>query len=315
MYRTVEEIISTAKQQEVDERAKMEDVAGDLCDALRGFIDVSVEWKTAVDRALNIDPGRAQRSLFVARAMSLSLLTTRILTTAYEIPRALMSGAFTSTVVNWRYVAEAKNIALMIDLDVVGPMGFLWVHYGMIEQAKVNGAGDDSRVFAHQAKQILADAGFQYDGKARDPWAIIDGKKYANSISRSEYVWRHRKFPPEASSRIRSELAAAEQRMIRASNMFAHPTVTPREILEDKLYAMVLATVLDPMAVMLAYKVAASEVAGWSFTKTVGEQFHVYPPQEEQARTLSFMVKEMYDHCFKVFQEQFLGQVEGSTDE
>ena len=56
MYRTVEEIISTAKQQEVDDRAKMEDVVGDLCDALRGFIDVSVEWKTAVDKALNIDP-------------------------------------------------------------------------------------------------------------------------------------------------------------------------------------------------------------------------------------------------------------------
>ena len=131
------------------------------------------------------------------------------------------------------------------------------------------------RVFADQAKQILADAGFEYDGRSRDPWAIMDGKKYANSIARSEYVWRHRRFPPAASSQIRAELAAAEQRMIRASNMFVHPTATLREILEDKLHAMVLATVLDPMAVMLAYKVAASEVAGWSFTKPVGEQFHV----------------------------------------
>ena len=190
---------------------------------------------------------------------------------------------------------------------VEGPMGFLWLHYGMIGQAKVDGAGDDSMRFAAQAKRILADAGHPYDSKAREPWSQINGQPYPNSIARSDYVWRNREFPPEASQPIRAELAAAEQRMIRASNMFSHPTLTPREILKGKLHPMILTTVLDIMAVVLAYKVAAGDVAEWPYTKTVGEQFHVYPPEEERARELSFMVKDMYDYCFKVFQEQFLG--------
>ncbi len=70
---------------------------------------------------------------------------------------------------------------------------------------------------------------------------------------------------------------------------------------------MMVTTVLDIMAVMLAYKVAASEVADWPYRKTVGEQFHVYPPEEELARGLSFIVQDMYDYCFKIFQERYLG--------
>ena len=307
MYKSVEEIIAEAKQREADDRVDMEKSIGEVCDAIQGFINVSIKWKAEVDRVFRFEPSRERMSEFMARAMSLSVLTNRILETAQDIPRTLMAGALSSTVMSWRYVAETKNIALMIDLDVEGPMGFLWLHHGMIGQAKVDGAGDDSTRFAAQAKRILADAGYPYDSKAREPWSQIKGQPYPNSIVRSDYVWRNRKFPPEASRPMRAELAAAEQRMIRASNMFSHPTLTPREILKGKLHPMMVTTVLDIMAVMLAYKVAASDVAEWPYTKTVGEQFHVYPLEEERARETSFMVKDMYDHCFNVFQEQFLG--------
>ena len=299
--------MASAKQEEVDDRAKMEEVASGICDALRGFIDVSIEWKTEADKAFNIEPERARKSPFVARAFSLNVLTSRILTTAFEIPRSLMSGSLTSTVVNWRHATEAKNIALMIDLDVVGPMGFLWLHYNMIEQAKVSVPRTGSQRVAAQAKQILEEAGYEYDSGSKDPWAIINGKKYTNSIARSEYVWRHRKFPPEASQQLRRKMADAEQLLIRASNMMTHPTLLPQEILQDKLYALIFSMTLDPMAVMMAYKNAASEVVGWPPTKTVGDQFHVYPSEQEQAGELSLMVKDMYDHCAEVFREHFLG--------
>ena len=298
--------MAAAKQREVDDHARMEDVAGNVFDALRGFINVSIEWKTEADRAFGIDPDRARKSPFVARALSLSVLTSGILKTAFEIPRSLMAGALTSTAVNWRHVTEAKNIALMIDLDVFGPMGFLWLNYNMIEQAKVSVPGSGSQRVAAQGKQILEEAGFEYDSRS-DPWAIIDGKRYANSIDRSEYVWRHRKFPPEASQQLRREMADAEQLLIRASNMMAHPTLLPQDILQDKLYALIFSTTLDSMAVMMAYKNAASEVVGWPSTKTVGDQFHVYSAKEELAGELSLMVKDMYDHCSEVFREHFLG--------
>ena len=70
---------------------------------------------------------------------------------------------------------------------------------------------------------------------------------------------------------------------------------------------MLMSTILDPMAAMLAYKVAASEVVGWPDKETVGEQFHVYPLGEEEAESLSFMVKEMYDHWQSISRQHFLG--------
>ena len=297
--------MTSAKQKDLDCRAGMEDAIGDVCDALRGFIDISMEWKTQVDDVFNLDPSRARTSHFAARTISLSLLTNKILQAACEIPRVLMSGALTSTVIDWRCVVEAKNIALMIDLDVMGPMGFLWLHYGLIEQSKVGGAGEDSRLLADQAKRILRDAGFEYDGRTRDPWAKIGDKRFSNSMERSEYVWRHRKFPSQVSAQMRIEMATAEQNMIRASNMFAHPTLAPQEVFRDKLRPMLLSTVLDPMAVMLAYKVAGSELVGWEYTTTVGEQFHVYPRENGDAKALSFALIEIYDHCFKVLRKHY----------
>ena len=313
MGKAVEEIIASAKLRAVDDRIKMEDTVGEFCDALLGFIDVSIQWKIEVDDVLNLDANWARVSPFAARAISLSLLTTKILDTAYEIPKSLMSGAFTSTVVNWRYVVETKNIALMIDLDIVGPMGFLWLNYNMIDQAKVRGAGKDSELIALQAKRILCEAGFGYDGNSKEPWAKIDERRYSNSISRSKYVWSHREFPPEVSEQLRTELAASEESMIRASNKLAHPTLASPRVFGDNLHAMMLSTVLEPMAVMLAYKVAASELAGWEKTKTVGEQFLTYPHEYTKAKALSFKVKEIYDYCFEVFRNQWLGGIENSN--
>ena len=201
---------------------------------------------------------------------------------------------------------------MMVDLDVVGPTGFLWLHHGIIEMAKIGAAGKDSKKFAEQVKEILASWGFEYNPRARDPWSIgIDGKRYSNSIDRSKYIWQHRKFPPDFTEKERPYFAAVEQQMIRESGNLLHPTLTPREVIAGKLPAMMMSTILDPMAVMLAYKVAASELVGWPEKETVGEQFHVYPPGEEAAESLSFMVKEMYDHCQSIFRQHFLG---GGTD-
>ena len=93
--------------------------------------------------------------------------------------------------------------------------------------------------------------------------------------------------------------------MIRASNAFAHPTLTPLQTMQKYTLPLMLITVIDIMGVLLAYKVAASDVAGWPHRKTVGEQFHLYPPVEVQARDLSFMVKNMHDHFLNMLKEQF----------
>ena len=307
LYRTVEQIIATTKQKESKDLAKAQAVIGDICDAWRGFIEISTEWKIAFDKAFNVDINDTRENLFTARAVSLSVLTTRILARAREMPKLLSAGAIESMVVNWRYISETKIIAMMIDMDVFGPAGFLWLHRGMIDQAKVGGPGDDSRKFAKQSKQILEEAGFEYDKDAKDPWSKgIDKGQYKDAVARSQYVWRLRKFPAQFTKGERSYLAEAEQQLIRVSNSFAQPSLVPQEKVKDSLHTLMLSAILDPMAVMLAYKVAASDVAGWPYTKTVGEQFHVYPSGEEQSKGLSFMVAEMHDHCLKAFREQFI---------
>ena len=315
MYRTIEEIIASSKDKESDEIAVLQAHNGDLCDALRGFIDISAEWKVAADKAFSIDFDNARMSPFTARALTLSLLTTKILDAAYEVPKTFLSGALAATLVNWRYMVETRNIALMIDLDVLGTTGFHWLHHGMIEMARVGAAGKDSRKFFEQAKEILFTGGFAYDARAKDPWSIgIDGKKYSNSVDRSKYIWEQRKFPLEVTEKDRVYFAAAEQQMLRETGNLLHPSLTPREVIAGKLPAMVMSTILDPMAVMLAYKVAASELVEWPETKTVGEQFHVYPADEEAAESLSFMVKDMYDYCGSFSRQHFLGERSEAVD-
>ena len=302
MYRTVEEIISSSKNTEFDDLITLQAENGFLCDALRGFINISAEWKVAADKAFKIEFANSRISPFTARAVTLSLLTTKVLDAAFEVPKTFLSGALAATLVNWRYMVETRNVALMIDLDVLGATGFLWLHYGMIEMAKIGAAGKDSKKFIEEAKEILLAGGFVYDSKAKDPWSVgIDGKKYSNSVDRSKYIWKHRQFPSDVTEKDRAYFAAAEQQMIRETGNLIHPTLTPREVIAGKLPVMMMSTIFDPMAVMLAYKVAASELVGWPETKTVGEQFHVYPPGEEAAASLSFMVKEMYDHCQNIY--------------
>ena len=308
-HRTVEEMIAESKKKESRELENLQASVGEICDAWRAYIDISGEWKTAADEAFKIDIQETRRDLFTARAVSLSILTNKILTRAGEMPKLLSSGAIDSMVVNWRYISETKTIAMMVDLDILGPAGFLWLHHGMIDQAKAGGAGDDSKEFAGQSKKLLSDAGFKYDKDAKDPWAVgIDAKKHSNAVDRSQYVWNRRKFPTQFTKRDRSNLAEAEQELIRVANGFAHPTLVPRERIKDTIHAMLLSAIIDPMAVMLAYKGAASDKAGWPYMNTVGEQFHVYPPENERARDLSYMVKDMQDHCLSVFWERFMGE-------
>ena len=94
-------------------------------------------------------------------------------------------------------------------------------------------------------------------------------------------------------------------KMIRQSNALAHPTMH-RSVLEYNPQLLMLAAILDPRAVMLAYKVAASELKQWETTETVGEQFHLYPDGNDQAKTLSYIVMELYNHCRDVFYDQFV---------
>ena len=307
MNRTVEDVIAESKRKAVRELKDLQVSVGEICDAWRAYIDISGEWKNAADKAFNIDLNESRRNLFTARAASLSVLTTRILTRAGEMPKLLSSGAIESMVVNWRYISETKNIAMMIDMDVLGPSGFLWLHHGMIDQAKANGAGGDSRKFAELSKELLAKAGFQYDRNAKDPWAVgLDEKKYSNAVDRNRYVWGRRNFPKEFTKRDRSFMAEAEQELIKVANGFTHPSLVPHERIKGTIHAMLLSAFIDPMGVMLAYKGAASDKAGWEYTKTVGEQFHVYPSWVENAETLSYIVRDMQSHCIDVFRNRFL---------
>ena len=179
----------------------------------------------------------------------------------------------------------------------------------MIDQAKVDGAGEESPKFAEQAKRILAEAELPYNREKNDPWKEgIDGKKYTTAVDRSRYVWSMRKFPAELGVEDRSYLADAEQQMIRLANSLIHPTMTPQDKLKGSLHPMMLTTILDLMAVMLAYKVAVSHIADWSFTKTVGEQFHNYPPEATKARDLSYTIMDMHHHCLEIFREKFMGE-------
>ena len=308
-YRTPKEIIAFHKEKEAQELSQLESMIGDFCGALRGFIEISGEWKTAADEAFNINIENCRDDHFTARAVSLSLLTTKILTAARDVPRVLLSGAIAPALVTWRYVAESKNIAMLIDLDVDGTAGFLWLHHSTIEQAKVDPTLPESIAVARQARGFLEEVGSPYSSKVKEPWAIgIDGKTHSNSVDRSKYIWKYRKYPSDCSDELRCSLAEAEQKRIRASNALAHPTLTPRDIIEDIVHAMMLTTVIDVMAVMLAYKVAASDVVGLPYTKTVGEQFHIYPQGREEVRAISSMVQSLYEHCFAAFQKQFIGK-------
>ena len=308
MYRTIDEIMVAARQKEINERAKTEASVGEVCDALRGFVDTSMEWKRAAYEVLEIKTEDVRDDPFTARAVSLSILTNNILLSAWEMPRALLSGAGISTAANWRYITEAKNVAMLIDLDVDVTAGFQWLHHKVIEQAKDSRPGDDFWGFAEQAKELLNNAGLEYQKDERDPWSVgVEGKKYGNSVDRSGYVWNNRKFPPEVSDQLRSSMFQAEQSTIRVANSLVHPTLMPLEELKDKVPAMMLTAVNNPLSVMLAYKVAASDLAGWPYTKTVGQQFHVYPPDQRELKELSYMVKEMYKHCANAIRDRYLG--------
>lgn len=306
MNQNIDEIIAASKAKEAELRKSTEEILGPYCDALRGFIDSASEWKAAADQAFDLDLEQCRTDLFVARAVSLNILTNRALETAHEIARLLQAGAGTPAMVSWRALSEAKNTAMLIDLDVEGPAGFLWLHHGVIEQARMMEDDDAGESFADQAKQVLADAGLGYDRSQRDPWAKgVDGNLHANAVDRCMYVWRHRKYPPELDQDTRSKMEAAEVKMIRQSNALAHPTMH-RSVVEYDPQLLMLAAILDPMAVMLAYKVAASELKLWETTQTVGEQFHLYPEGNDEAKTLSYIVMELYNHCREVFHEQFI---------
>ena len=170
-------------------------------------------------------------------------------------------------------------------------------------------AEDGTSGFADQAKQILEEAGFKYDKNDPDPWTKeTNGRKNRNSVQQSGFVWHHRKFPPDMSSSLRSSLAENEQDLLRLANKFAHPTLVSPDMIQQKVPRIILTSIQSAMSVMLAYKAAASDLLDWPYTRTVEEQFLIYPPHEEQVKILSSMVFEMYDHCSEVIRSHYLGE-------
>lgn len=314
MYLSVEEIISDSKKElETGLRLVADSDLGKLCDAINGFVHTAVEWKKAANQAFGEELfDEVATNKFAARAASLSVLTNATIEIASDIVRSVQAGSSKSAFALWRALAEAKNNALLIDLDVSGTAGFLWLHYGVINGAKADPRNEDLKWAAEAAKNYLLTAGFRYDGKSRDPWAKgIDGKTYGNALLRSEYIARYRKLPAEIPREHLEMLSAAEQEMIRMSNAVAHPILF-RGTINVPLPAIILASIIDPMAVMLAYKVAASELQGWPQYPTVGEQFTIYPVENQEARVLSDAVVAMHFHCVAICRKLF--QVEENLE-
>ena len=306
IYQTVEEAIAATKDEYAKQREESEALLGNYCDALLGFIKTSSRWKAAIDQAFSINVDDANTDPFTARALSLSILTTRILNTALDISGLLRIGAMIPAIVSWRIMSEAKNAALLIDLDPTGSAGFLWLHHGVIEQAKMMGDDPTTLNAISQGKEILAQAGFKYDSRKGVPWALgIDGKTHSNAVDRCKYVWKHRKFPMEVDQQTLSMLESAEIQMIRQSNTVAHPTLYHSSV-DFSPQILIVTACLEPMAVMLAYKAAGSHLKLWPPTETVGDQFHVYPPGNPEPEELGFMAMELYFHCWNVFTSQFL---------
>lgn len=305
MNEKIEEIILEARERESLLRAAAEEKVGTLCNSIRGFIEVSGRWKAAVDEVLNIDSRESATNQFAARAVSLSVLTNRTLEISDEIVRVLHAGSRRSALANWRALAEAKNHALLIDVDVSGTAGFLWLHYGIIEKSRIHKEDEGAQRNAEISKRCLGEAGFEYSAKKREHWAKgTDGKPRTDAVARSEYVAKHRKLPPRVDRQNIELLARKEQNMIREANAVVHPTFSRNTVNVSPTWIM-LAAIIDPMSVMLAYKVAASDAAGWPYTETVGEQFHLYPTEAHEVGILSLMVEEAYGYCLDIFGSQF----------
>ena len=312
MSETIEEIIIEAKEREGLLRETAEGSVGHLCDRIRGFIDVSARWKTAADEVFDITSREPATNKFAARASSLSILTNRTLEIGDEIARVIQAGARRSALANWRALAEAKNNALLIDIDISGTAGFLWQHYGVIENAKIHKDDEVAQRSAEISKKCLAEAGFESSTRKREHWAKgIDGTPRTDAVARSKYVAKNRNLPPQLDRQTIEMLSEKEQQMIRESNAVVHPTLS-RNAVDISFPWIMLASIVDPMSVMLVYKVAASDAAGWPYTETVGEQFHVYPAEADDSRILSLMVVEAYGYCLDIFRGQF--DVDGSVE-
>lgn len=305
MYQSIEEIIAVSKEREAELRRVADSELGILCDAVRGFIHTSGKWHRAVSVPFSIAPGAMATDKSAARVASLQSLTARTIEVADDIVRVVQAGSPKSALALWRTLAEAKNNALLIDLEASGMAGFLWLHHEVIHGPKSDPTNKELARAAEQSKKYLAAAGFKYNSRQRDPWAIgVDGEIYNNALRRSEYITRHRYLPSEIPLERYEALAAAEREMIRKSNAVAHPTLF-RGSVRVSLWAIMLAAIIDPMAVMLAYKAAASDLLGWPLFPTVGEQFMIYPPENHEAGTLSAAVVAMHFHCIGICRELF----------
>lgn len=309
MSLSIAEIIAVSKERDTELRRVVDSEWGVLVDAVRGFVHTAGEWHQAVSIPFSEAARAMATDKSAARVTSLSALTGRTIEVADDIVRVVQGGSAKSAFALWRTLAEAKNNALLIDLDVSGEAGFLWLHLGVIEGPKSDPTNKELAWAAEQSKKYLADAGVEYNGRKRDPWAIgIDGKIHANALSRSEYVARHRKLPYGIPRERYTEVAIAEQAMIRKSNAVAHPTLFRGKV-DVPLPVIMLAAIIDPMAVMLAYKAAASDLLGWPpLPTTVGEQFTIYPPENHEAGILSATVMAMYSHCLGLSREILLSE-------
>ena len=302
----IEQILAASRTREDELREVAQVTIGDLCDAVRGFLDTASDWKTIAETELSLDLVLARTDWSVARAYSLSVLGGRILEIACDIPRLLLADARLPAMAIWRALVEAKNIAFLIDINSTGPTGLLWNHYGIIEHAKAYKNDSEAREAAEQSKRSLKELGFEYKSRAREPWAIgADGGNYNNAVCRCRYVWANRSLPNHIDDELRARLASVEEQLIRRSNAVVHPSMLRHEI-QIPLGLMIISSIVYPMEVIQAYKSAASEVLGWSSDGPKEEQFHVYPSNDMRAFDLSLKTTMMYYHCLILGANQFL---------
>ena len=106
MNQNINQIIASSKVKETELLEETEAVMGSYCDAPRGFIDSDGEWKTTADQAFDIDFKQCRTDPFAARAVSLNILTNRVLETAHDIARLLKAGAGAPPMVSWRALSR-----------------------------------------------------------------------------------------------------------------------------------------------------------------------------------------------------------------
>lgn len=295
---SIANMIAAAKANETEMREVAEVIFGECTDALLGYEHAAALWKNAADDVFQIGMEESLSNDFTARAFALAGLASRTLESMRDMVRSLRSGSITQTMVCWRAFAEAKNSALFIDMNKAGSAGWRWMCHQGIEQAKLNPDDHLWKDYREFLEKRLEERDSEAGAGRMDTWAVSDDhKQYKDAISRSEYVWRCRPLP--LSPDVRAAMMKFETDMIKQANSVVHPTLS-KALVQISPHVHLVSTLVDSMAVMEAYKIAAGSTRGWPDT----DQFSEYPAQQLNLQDLADNVLLMHGHCLIVCHNQ-----------